>query len=51
MDLNAVITSYPPISVPENELFTRIANRRIEEIKNYRPRVRRRRGTIIAKKD
>lgn len=49
-DQNTVMSSYPPLSVPENDLFTRISKSRIDDIKSYRPRTRRRRDTKGAKK-
>ena len=49
-DQNTVMSSYPPLSVPENDLFTKISKSRIDAIKRYRPRTRRRRDAKGAKK-
>ncbi|VUT26450.1 MAG: hypothetical protein MASP_01517 [Candidatus Methanolliviera sp. GoM_asphalt] len=49
-DQNTMMSSYPPLSVPENDLFTKISKSRVDKIKNYRPRTRKRRGEKGAKK-
>jgi len=44
-DQNTVISAYPPIEVPENKLFTKIAKNHLLDIKNRQTRSRRKSTT------
>jgi hypothetical protein len=40
-DQNTLISAFPPLEVPENKLFTKIAKDHLFDIKNRQPRTRR----------